>query len=119
MFNTDMVVWPENTRKIITILADADVTVNAYSKKRGSSMAFEKINEEFTYMNDGVWEATAEFEAGEYILKYVIGTDEVLIGLMVVSQEKYDDTINQELIRTEVDKLLQTIIAKNSFKVSG
>lgn len=113
--------WKENTEKIITVFGSEQAIVEAFWKKRGSSVAFQKITGEFSYKNDDVWELSTSFENGEYIIKSVVKepdlTDDIVsIGYInVVTPEEYSHTIGHELIRQDIEE----IIKKMYLKVSG
>jgi hypothetical protein len=103
--------WKSDTPKIITIFADPDSTINVYYKKRGSSVNFVEISDEPLYRGDGIWEIETSFPIGEYIIKTVVDDDLVVMGLIeVVSAAEFSHTVNQELIRQDIESMVDSIM---------
>ena len=105
--NIAMSVWRERTDKIITAFGDSSAVIEAFYKKRGSSVAFQKISGEFVYQQDEIWELTTSFDIGEYIIKIVIDSYPVFVYLNVVTAEEYTHTINQHIMMSNIDKIIE------------
>lgn len=111
--------WRENTPTIITVIADAGTTIEAFYKKRGSSVAFTKFTGEFVYKNDRVWELSVTLPAGEYTIYSKIGTEVRYGAVAVLVPAEYTHTVNQELIRTDIANLSTALEANKSFNIVG
>lgn len=98
-----MNIWPADTVKPMSVIAGSNAVVKAYFKKRETNDSFVEITESFVYRNESVWEVTAEFTVGEYLLRVDIDNIPEYIELSVVPIEQYDFTINQQVIKDKID----------------
>ena len=112
--------WRENTPTIITIIAEENTaigSIEAFYKKRGSAVAFTKFTGEFVYKGHRVWELLVSLPIGEYIIYSTIGDEIRYAGVKVLTPDEFTHTVNQELIREDIENLLTTVNAIKTFKV--
>jgi len=118
-----MNIWPENTEKVITIIAKETDTINVYSRLKNTADEYVEVTGTLTYRGEDTWELLTSFVKGEYLLKIVISNDTavtpIYVDLSVVTIEQFDLTVNQNLIKEQLATIDDKIVTENSWKVVG
>lgn len=123
--NIGMTVWLANSLTILTVTCAPTMTLTAYFKPRGSTVDFTKLNAEFIYRNDNIWELKTQFDIGEYYVKVVLdepqvkNVDELMVVIKTVTSEEYSQAIANALIRSDIEAAKNAIIQKSSLKPIG
>lgn len=123
--NIGMTVWLANSLTILTVTSAPTMTLTAYFKPRGSTVNFTKLNAEFVYRNDNVWELQTQFDIGEYYVKVVIdeqqikNVDELMVVIKTVAPEEYSQAIATALIRSDIEAAKNAISQRSSLKPIG
>lgn len=102
-----MSIWPENTDKIITIVAPYDASIEIDYKIRNTSEDFTTAGITLTYNNGDQWDGILNLPVGEYMIRTTISastfSDIVHYSpLGVIPMDKYDLRINQNIIKDKI-----------------
>lgn len=103
-----MSVWPENTDKIITIIAPSDASINIDYKLRNTQDNFASTGITLAYNNNDQWEGILNLSVGEYMIRTTINSAtlgrEMIYhnGLSVISLDMFDLRINQNIIKDKI-----------------
>lgn len=118
-----MNIWPAGTIKPITIIAPFDSTILVYKRLKETSTPYELLLGEVIYKVENTWELLTSFTTGEYIIKVVIShgdfIDTEYLDLSVRSLAEVNLTINQNLIRDDINTLKNKVTSTNSWKAIG
>lgn len=120
-----MTVWLANNPTILTAWANPTAKLTAYFKPRSSALNFTKVNAEFIYRNERIWELQTQFDIGEYYIKVVIedsalpGDDELMLVVKTVSGEDYSTAIANAIVRADLEAAKSAILQRTSFQPVG
>lgn len=120
--NGSMSIWQAGTPSIITIIGPKSLSITGYYRKRGSAVPFEKFSGEFLWRGENVWELQTTLAEGEYVVRVDINEDELLtqyIIIKAVNIEDYSNHITNELIKNQLNNLINKAIDSTNNKIVG